>query len=63
MMKTAADTARDMIGADALAGVGYERDLQIAERAITYDRTRRGVGVMLGSSADLSPRMMISKHH
>jgi hypothetical protein len=41
-VKTPEQTARDFIGADALAGVGYERDLNIATEAIAYDRRQTG---------------------
>lgn len=41
-MKTPVQSARDFIGADALAGIGYEHDLDVATRAIHHDRTQRG---------------------
>lgn len=33
-MKTPDEIARDVIGKDALAGIGYERDLEVAQRAV-----------------------------
>lgn len=33
--------AEKFIGADALAGVGYERDLDVATKAIAFDRKQR----------------------
>jgi predicted DNA-binding protein (UPF0278 family) len=51
-MKTIQEIARESIGADALAGIGYERDIPVAQRAIqTYrnelrDELRQGIVVV-----------------
>ena len=37
-MSTAEQVARAFIGADALAGIGYEHDLEVATKAIEFDR-------------------------
>ena len=40
-IKTPEQIAREVIGADALAGIGYEGDLAVAIRAIEADRVQR----------------------
>ena len=40
-MSTAEQVARAFLGADALAGIGYEHDLEVATKAIQFDRARR----------------------
>lgn len=42
-MATAEESARAFIGADALAGIGYERDLEVATKAIEHDRAQRRI--------------------
>lgn len=39
--RTAEEVARDVIGADALAGIGHQGDYKIAVKAITADRAER----------------------
>lgn len=41
MLKTPEEIARDTLGADALAGVGYEKYLPYLIRAINDDRAQR----------------------
>ena len=45
MTKTPEQVATDLIGQDALAGVGYQKDFDLAVKAIEADRAQRVVTV------------------
>lgn len=56
-MKTPRQMARDLIGPDALAGVGYSSDMKVATAAIDHDRKHRFEGATLGDLAEAFKQM------
>lgn len=51
-MKTPEQAAQEFIGGDALAGIGYERDYEVALAAIRHDRAGRAENIPQTSASE-----------
>lgn len=59
-MNTPEQSAREFIGADALAGIGYEKWLEVATKAIAYDRAQNIAAPVVVGSDDMG--MLMTEH-